>query len=126
MDGAFINLVRGSRLQLYMGIDLAATPGQYGPDYTYISFPVEIVPSETPKKVGSKTVRLKVLCGSLKLPRYKVAVTCSKALYEKTTSLHFPGILEPDDSGELFIDATFRETPDVEALGNCVRLYQYV
>jgi hypothetical protein len=150
MDGAFVNLMRGSRLKLYLGIDPDANKGQFAQDYTSISFGVEVVSinnsSSVPQKPTTKTAKapskavklveeptpseeaefvLRVKCGHLAPRKYRVAVDCSPALVYSTSGLHFPRNLEPGDDGELLIRARAPADTNFTALGQCVRLSQY-
>lgn len=146
MDGVFTNLVRGSRLRLYMGIDQEVTPGRFSQDYTSISFGVEVVGGDAPKKPTKKAIvakgkaaveepvvqeetaefLLRVKCGHLTPRKYRIAVDCSPALVYTTLSLHYPRSLEPGDDGELLIRARAPANTDFSVLGQCVRLSQYL
>lgn len=74
MDGAFVNLMRGSRLKLYLGIDPDLNKGQFAQDYTSISFGVEVV------SVNNSSVPQKPAASLKETPSRATAKASSKAV----------------------------------------------
>lgn len=132
-DSAYINLIRGTRLKLYAGIDTDKyTEIKYSKDYTYAEFKVEslyVVDADGKAKSAKQAkagdqVRMTIACGTVTPERnYKVLTEATPEMYDLFRAVHLQRIRENGDVGPVTLSGTLDRDITLASLGGAVRLY---
>lgn len=130
IESAFINLVRGNRLSMYMGLQLdSKEPPRFAKDYSYVEVAVREFWNPTEEKTVTKALRnqhllVRPACVVNLKGSYKVLVKTNPKLQE-VCSCPALLVLDVGEGEQPSFYATFRKDFDVSELDWCVRLYMF-
>lgn len=128
MDAVFLNLVRGTRLASYMGLQMQeGVPYRYAKDYTYVEIPLAQLYNPSTEEVVEKAsrnqkIRIIPACKVQPTGTYKLVVKTNPKLQEFATA---PAMymLDPGEGEGLAFYATFQRDMDSSELDWAVRIY---
>lgn len=125
MEAVFLNLIRGNRLNSYMGLS-DNKEYKFGKDYSYIEIPLKAAISHESgnriKKVKDKPVSL-IAAETIKVaPHYKVMAEINPEIL-KSAHVSMAHIYDTGFSGEPVINAVFYTDVELDDYTYLVRLY---
>lgn len=128
MDTVFLNLVRGNRLGMYMGLKMEdGKPYRFAPDYTYVEIPLAQIYNPTTEEVVTKVsanqkVQIIPACTVRVASNYKILVKTNPKL-QALANCPAMFLMDAGSDEHCSFYAHFQKSLDREEIDWAVRLY---